>query len=93
MRHTQSEAEIQAEGEAGSIQAGRLMWDLIPGPQDHALGPKADAQRLSHPGAPKVKIYLDITPGFPDGQCYTHSALPNTLSINHQAVLQSPDTP
>lgn len=40
----------------------------------------------------KVKIYLDITPQFPDGQCHTHSVLSNTLTINYQVVLQSPET-
>ena len=32
------ERETQAEGEAGSMQAGNLMQDSIPGLQDHALG-------------------------------------------------------
>ena len=34
------------------LHAGSLMWDLIPGLQDHALGPKTDAKLLSHPGIP-----------------------------------------
>ena len=32
------------------LHAGSLMWDLIPGLQDHALELKAGAQLLSHPG-------------------------------------------
>ena len=36
IRDTQREAEIQAEGEAGSLQRS-LMWDQIPGPRDHNL--------------------------------------------------------
>ena len=37
MRHTQREAETQAEGEAGSMQGAR--WgDSILGLQDHGLG-------------------------------------------------------
>ena len=39
MRDTEKEAETQAKGEAGSLQ-GSLMWDLIPGPWDHALSPR-----------------------------------------------------
>ena len=34
------------------LYAGSLMWDSILGFQDHAPKPKADAQRLSHPGVP-----------------------------------------
>ena len=36
-RHTHTEAETQAEGEAGSMQGARC-GDSIPGLQDHALG-------------------------------------------------------
>ena len=36
-REREREAETQAEGEAGSMQ-GALMWDWIPGLQDHAPG-------------------------------------------------------
>ena len=39
MRDTEREAETQAEGEAG------FLWDLIPGPWDHALSQR---QRLNH---------------------------------------------
>ena len=35
-REREREAETQAEGEAGSMQVS-LMWDSIPGLQDHAL--------------------------------------------------------
>ena len=31
---------------------GSLTWDSIPGLQDRALGPKAGAKPLSHPGIP-----------------------------------------
>ena len=40
MRDTERKAETQAEGEAGSP-----MWDLIPGPRDHALSQR---QSLKH---------------------------------------------
>ena len=33
------------------------MQDSIPGPQDHALSMKADAQPLKHPGVPVVKDF------------------------------------
>ena len=36
------------------VPAGNLMRDSIPGPRDHT--PKADAQPLSHPGAPAQVI-------------------------------------
>ena len=46
MRHTEREreAETQAEGEAGSMQAGS-MQDSISGLQDHALGPRQALNR------------------------------------------------
>ena len=50
MRDTEREAETQAEGEAGSLQGaqcGTRSQDLGSRPE-----PKADAQPLSHPGAP-----------------------------------------
>ena len=56
MRHTEREAETQAEGEAGS-PTGSLVWDFIPGPRNHDLEPKAGAQPLSHPGAPKRHLF------------------------------------
>ena len=43
----QREAETETEGEAGSMQRWRR--DSIPGSRSE---PKADAQPLSHPGAP-----------------------------------------
>ena len=50
MRDTQREAETQAEGEAGSL------WEPNVGLDTGTLGSwpelKADAQPLSHPGAP-----------------------------------------
>ena len=55
-RHTQREAEAQAEGEAGSMQeaqCGPRSW--IPG--SHSK-PKADAQPLRHPGVPETSIFL-----------------------------------
>ena len=50
MRDTQREAETQAEGEAGSMQGARC-GTRSRDPGSHP-GPKADAQPLSHPGAP-----------------------------------------
>ena len=34
------------------LPIGSLIEDSVPGLQDHGPGPKADAQTLSHPGAP-----------------------------------------
>ena len=50
MRDTQSEAETQAEGEAGSMQEARRGTRS----QDPGSCPeqKVDAQLLSHPGVP-----------------------------------------
>ena len=45
------EAEIQAEGEAGSLQGARC-GTRSQDPGSHPE-PKADAQPLSHPGAPE----------------------------------------
>ena len=52
MRDTQREAETQAEGETGSSEGARCetrsqTWGSCP-------EPRADAQPLSHPGAPKA---------------------------------------
>ena len=41
------------------LHAASLMWDSIPGPQDHALGWKADAHPLSHPGVPGEDILCE----------------------------------
>ena len=40
------------------LHAGSLMWDLIPGLQDHALGPKARAKPLSHRGIPSQWVFI-----------------------------------
>ena len=50
MRDPEREAETKAEGEAGSLQGTRCgTHPRTPGSQPE---PKADAQPLSHPGAP-----------------------------------------
>ena len=49
MRDPQREAEMQAEGEAGSP-----MWDSIPGPQDHALGGRQALNHWVTPGVTKA---------------------------------------
>ena len=56
MRDAEREAETQAEGEAGSLQGapcGTRSRD--PGSRPE---PKADAQPLSHPGAPRITIFV-----------------------------------
>ena len=54
MRDTEREAEIQAEGEASSLQVVRCgTQSQIPGLRPE---PKADVQPLSHPGVPINKI-------------------------------------
>ena len=50
MRDTEREAETQAEGEAGPKQGAR--WELNPRTPGSQPEPKADAQPLTHPGAP-----------------------------------------
>ena len=47
MRHTEQEAETQAEGEAGSLREPDVGLD--PGTPGSQPQPKADAQPLSHP--------------------------------------------
>ena len=48
MRDTKRRERERVTGRGRNwLHAGRLMWDLIPGPQDHALG---------HPGRPKKKF-------------------------------------
>ena len=59
MRDREREAETQAEGEAGSTQEG------TPGSRPE---PQADAQPLSHPGAP--------LPHFIDEETKTQSKIP-----------------
>ena len=65
-RYTERDKDI-SRGRS-RLPAGSLMWDSIPGPrdpsQDHVIPgsrsePKADAQSLSHPGAP-VLFYFCI---------------------------------
>ena len=53
MRDTEKEAETQAEGEAGSLRGeGGPDAGLHPKTLGLRHEPKADAQLLSHPGAP-----------------------------------------
>ena len=51
MRDMQREAETQAEGEAGSLWEPDVVLD--PRTLGSLPEPKADAQPLSHPGAPE----------------------------------------
>ena len=50
--------ETERERERGRgrsrLHAGSLMWDSIPGLQDHALGPRQVLKPLSHPGGPAL---------------------------------------
>ena len=50
MRDTQREAEIQAEGGAGSLQGAQ--FGTHPWTPGSCPEPKADAQPLSHPAVP-----------------------------------------
>ena len=50
-RERERKAEIQAEGEAGSMQGADA--GLNPGILESRPGLKADTQLLSHPGAPE----------------------------------------
>ena len=55
MRDTHTEAEAQAEGEAGSLRGSRCgTRSQDPGTPE----PKADAQPLSHPGIPEQMLFL-----------------------------------
>ena len=58
MRDTEREAETQAEGEAGSLRGARCGTRS----RDQGSHPelKADAQPLSHPGAPIVSIIIGV---------------------------------
>ena len=58
MRDTEREAEIQAEGEAGFMQGARCGTPL--GTKESHPELKADAQLLSHPGAPDGNIFEKI---------------------------------
>ena len=51
MRDTERAAETKAERETGSMQGPNVR--LYPGTPGSRLGPKADAQPLSHPGVPR----------------------------------------
>ena len=42
------------------LHVGSLTWDLTPGLQDRAPGPKAGAKPLSHPGIPVVENFKTI---------------------------------
>ena len=54
-RDTETEAETQAEGEAGSLQGPRCgTQSQDPGSRPE---PKTDAQPLSHPDAPNSKSF------------------------------------
>ena len=44
------------------LPLGSLMWDLIPGPQDHNLSQR-HTQPLSHPGVPIERYVPVITQG------------------------------
>ena len=58
MRDTETEAETQAEGEAGSIPGARC-GDSVPGSRDHTLSQsQTDAQPLSHSEIPQLLLYL-----------------------------------
>ena len=57
MRHTQREAETQAEGEAGSMPEAQRGLD--PGTPGSCPGPKAGTNLLSHPGIPTT-LFLNF---------------------------------
>ena len=48
------------ERERSRLPLGRLIWDWIPAPLGPHPEPKADAQPLSHPGAPIVETFIWI---------------------------------
>ena len=50
------DTETQAEGEAGSMWGAQCRLD--PRTPGSHLEPKADAQPLSHPGAPLLRIFI-----------------------------------
>ena len=53
-------------GGRSRFHAGSPMWDSILGLQDHALGPKAGAKPLSHPGIPEtVFLFKNISYNIP----------------------------
>ena len=56
MRDTEREAEIQAEGEAGSHREPDVGLD--PGNPASRPEPKAGAKPLSHPGIPQLILFV-----------------------------------
>ena len=54
------------------VLAGNLMWDLIPGPQNHDE-PKADTQPLSHPDVPKPPCLILIAQFVFTSACNAHT--------------------
>ena len=57
MRNTYRKRDTDRGRGRSRLPMGSLMWDLIPGLQDHVLRPKADAQLLSHAGVPNEKNF------------------------------------
>ena len=58
--HTQREAEIQAEGKAGSMQGaqcGTQSWDHVGLNPGSCSELKADIQPLSYPGVPRLHFF------------------------------------
>ena len=56
---TEREAKTQAEGKAGSPMTS-LMWDLIPGPQGHALSRRQTLNHWATQASPDLDFYLFI---------------------------------
>ena len=55
MRDTERERGRDTDRGRSRLHAGSLMWDSIPGLQDHSLGQKqADTKPLNHPGIPNI---------------------------------------
>ena len=63
MRGRERERERERGRDTGRgrsrLHAGSLMWDRIPGLQDHARA-EGSAKPLSHPGCPKMEIFKNI---------------------------------
>ena len=62
------EAEIQAEGEAGSMQGADM--GLSPGTPGSHSGLKAGAKLLSHPGVPMEFTFLHCPKSFNSHFCF-----------------------
>ena len=60
-KNSEREAEIQAEGEAGSMREPDVGLD--PGTLGSHPEPKAEAQLLSHPGVPTSNFQVDQPSG------------------------------